>query len=52
MSLEAKNLSFRYRRGQPPVLQAVNLTVDAREGGGGGGAPSPRETTTRKTVCR
>lgn len=48
MSLEAKNLSFRYRRGQPPVLQAVNLTVHPGERVGLRG-PSGRGKT---TLCK
>lgn len=48
MSLEAKNLSFRYRQGQPPVLQAVNLTVHPGERVGLRG-PSGRGKT---TLCK
>ena len=48
MSLEAKNLSFRYRRGQPPVLQAVNLTVHPGERVGLRG-PSGRG---KPTLCK
>ena len=49
MSLEAKNLSFRYRRGQPPVLQAVNPTVHPGERVGLRG-PSGRGQTTLCTL--
>ena len=48
MSLEAKNLAFRYRRGGRPILQGVDLTLEPGERVGLTG-PSGRGKT---TLCR
>ena len=49
MILEAKNLTFRYRRrGQAPVLEGINFTLESGERVGLS-APSGRGKT---TLCK